>query len=77
MFKKFTVAKYATALAVPIALMGVIIPKANFLLTSYLMDKDAKKGLLPEKYLRKKVNILTEKLDSYTKKKPQMWSLYQ
>lgn len=57
MFKKFTVAKYATALAVPIALMGVIIPKANFLLTSYLMDKDAKKGLLPEKYLRKKVNI--------------------
>lgn len=54
LFKKFTAAKYATALAVPIALMGVIIPKANFMLTSYLMDKDAKKGLLPEKYLREK-----------------------
>ena len=54
LFKKFTVAKYAAALAVPISLMGFVIPKANFLLTSYLMDKDAQKGLLPEKYLRKK-----------------------
>ncbi|MCM1265923.1 MAG: hypothetical protein NC200_06960, partial [Candidatus Gastranaerophilales bacterium] len=54
LFQKFTVAKYATALAVPIALMGVVIPKANFLLTSYLMDRDAKKGLLPEKYLRER-----------------------
>lgn len=52
LFKNFTVAKYATALAIPIALMGVIIPKANFMLTSYLMDRDAKKGLLPKKYLR-------------------------
>ena len=52
LFKKFTVAKYATALAVPIALMGVVIPKLNFALTSFLMDKDAKKGLLPAKYLK-------------------------
>ena len=56
LFKKFTVAKYATALAVPIALMGFVIPKANFLLTTYLMDKDAKKGLLPEKYLKERKN---------------------
>ncbi len=53
LFKKVTVAKYATALAVPIALMGYVIPKANFALTSYLMDRDAKKGLLPAKYLKK------------------------
>lgn len=52
MFKNMTVAKYATALAVPIALMGIIIPKANFALSAYLMDRDAKKGLLPEKYLK-------------------------
>ena len=52
LFKKFTVAKYATALAVPIALMGVVIPKLNFALTSFLMDRDAKKGLLPTKYLK-------------------------
>jgi hypothetical protein len=60
LFKSFTVAKYATALTVPIALMGVVIPKANFKLTSYLMDKDAKKGLLPEKYLKNKpLNIVS------------------
>lgn len=53
LFKKVTVAKYATALAVPIALMGYVIPKVNFALTSYLMDRDAKKGLLPAKYLKK------------------------
>ena len=52
LFKKFTVAKYATALAVPIALMGVVIPKLNFALTSFLMDRDAKKGLLPTKDLK-------------------------
>ncbi len=65
LFKNFTVAKYATALAVPIALMGVIIPKANFMLTSYLMDRDAKKGLLPEKYLKNKksLNILSTEKD--------------
>ena len=65
LFKNFTVAKYATALAVPIALMGIIIPKANFMLTSYLMDRDAKKGLLPEKYLKNKksLNILSTEKD--------------
>ena len=65
LFKNFTVAKYATALAVPIALMGIIIPKANFMLTSYLMDRDAKKGLLPEKYLKNKksLNIVSTEKD--------------
>ena len=56
-------AKFVTALTVPIALMGVVIPKANFLLSSYLMDRDAKKGLLPEKYLRttntKSLNVVS------------------
>lgn len=65
LFKNFTVAKYATALTVPIALMGIVIPKANFLLSSYLMDRDAKKGLLPEKYLRngdtKSLNVISTK----------------
>jgi len=63
LFKKFTVAKYSAALALPIALMGVVIPKANFLLTSYLMDKDAKKGLLPEKYLKNRKQAGVERLD--------------
>ena len=45
--------------------MGIIIPKANFMLTSYLMDRDAKKGLLPEKYLKNKksLNILSTEKD--------------
>lgn len=67
LFKKFTVAKYATALTVPIALMGFIIPKANFALSSYLMDRDAKKGLLPEKYLKNKqkgLNIVSTEKDT-------------
>ena len=71
LFKKFTVAKYATALAVPIALMGVVIPKLNFALTSFLMDRDAKKGLLPTKYLKsnkeknnKSLNIMSTENDT-------------
>lgn len=69
LFKNITVAKYATALTVPIALMGFIIPKANFALSSYLMDKDAKKGLLPEKYLKKnkksgELNIISSEKDT-------------
>ncbi|MCD8377928.1 MAG: hypothetical protein LUB59_03975 [Candidatus Gastranaerophilales bacterium] len=71
LFKKFTTAKYVAALVIPIAFMGVIIPKVNFLLTSYLMDKDAKKGLLPEKYLKNKtggkLNIVSTDADTRTK----------
>lgn len=50
--KNLTAAKYAAAIAIPVALMGFVLPKSNFALTRYLMDKDAKKGLLPEKYLK-------------------------
>lgn len=69
LFKNVTIAKYATALAVPIALMGFIIPKANFALSSYLMDRDAKKGVLPEKYLKKNqksggLNVLSTEKDT-------------
>lgn len=67
LFKNMTVAKYATALAIPIALMGFVIPKANFALSAYLMDKDAKKGLLPEKYLKdkagQKLNLVSSEKD--------------
>lgn len=54
--KNMTVGKYAAALAIPVALMGFILPKSNFALTRYLMDKDAQKGLLPEKYLKSNKN---------------------
>lgn len=69
LFKNVTVAKYATALTVPIALMGFIIPKANFALSSYLMDKDAKKGILPEKYLKNNkkstgLNVISSEKDA-------------
>lgn len=60
LFAKLTAAKYISAIAIPAAMMGFILPKANFALTSYLMDKDAQKGLLPDKYLKNKT---TGKLD--------------
>ena len=51
--------------------MGVVIPKLNFALTSFLMDRDAKKGLLPTKYLKsnkeknnKSLNIMSTENDT-------------
>ena len=52
--KNMTVAKYTAAIAIPVALMGFVLPKSNFALTNYLLKKDAEKGLIPEKYLRDK-----------------------
>ena len=53
-FKNITAAKYTAAIAIPVALMGYVLPKSNFALTNYLMAKDAEKGLIPEKYLKDK-----------------------
>lgn len=51
LMKKLTAGKYTAAIAIPVALMGFVLPKCNFALTNYLFAKDAKKGLIPEKYL--------------------------
>ena len=51
LMKKLTAGKYTAAIGIPIALMGFVLPKANFALTNYLFAKDAKKGLIPDKYL--------------------------
>ncbi|MCR5265450.1 MAG: hypothetical protein K6E29_02520 [Cyanobacteria bacterium RUI128] len=53
-FKNMTVAKYTAAIAIPVALMGFVLPKSNFALTNFLMAKDAQKGLIPDKYLQDK-----------------------
>lgn len=67
-FRKMTVAKYSAAIAIPVALMGFILPKSNFALTNYLFKKDAEKGLIPEKYLKDKkglnLNIMTSENDA-------------
>lgn len=74
LLKNLTVSKYAAAIAIPIALMGFILPKSNFALTNYLFKKDAEKGLIPEKYLKDKkglnININTDETsvkNSYNK----------
>lgn len=53
-FKNMTVAKYTAAIAIPVALMGFVLPKTNFAITRYLFKKDAEKGLIPQKYLEDK-----------------------
>ena len=67
-FKNMTVTKYTAAIAIPVLLMGFILPKSNFALTNYLMAKDAEKGLIPEKYLKDK-SFKGEKLDIVTSEK--------
>ncbi len=54
LLKKLTVGKYTAAIAIPVALMGFVLPKANFALTRYLFNKDVQKGLIPEKYIHSK-----------------------
>ena len=54
LLKNMTVAKYTAAIALPVALMGFVLPKSNFALTNYLLNRDVKKGLIPEKYLKDK-----------------------
>lgn len=53
-FQKLTVSKYTAAIAIPVALMGFVLPKSNFALSRYLLKKDAEKGLIPDKYLKDK-----------------------
>ncbi len=48
-YKKISNRKYAAALLIPMAIMGYAIPKANFALTNYLIDKDIKNGKLKPK----------------------------
>lgn len=57
LFRKMTVGKYTAAIAIPVALMGFVLPKSNFALTNYLFKKDAEKGLIPEKYLKDKKGL--------------------
>lgn len=57
LLKKLTVGKYTAAIAIPVALMGFVLPKANFALTNVLFKRDAKKGLIPEKYLKDKKGL--------------------
>ncbi len=61
LFKKLTVGKYTAAIAIPVTLMGFVLPKTNFAITNYLFKKDVEKGLIPEKYLKdKKFNNLNK-----------------
>jgi len=46
-YKNISNRKYAIALVVPMAIMGFVLPKANFGLTKYLIGKDIKSGKLP------------------------------
>ncbi len=72
LFRKMTVAKYTAAIAIPVALMGFVLPKSNFALTNYLFDRDVKKGLIPERYLADKEKYnknLGAKLDVVTSDK--------
>ncbi len=48
-YKKTSNKKFAAALIIPMAVMGYVIPKSNFALTNYLMDKDIKSGKLTPK----------------------------
>lgn len=48
-YQKISNKKYAAALLIPMIVMGWIIPKANFALTNYLINKDIKNGKLPSK----------------------------
>lgn len=57
LFRKMTVGKYTAAIAIPVALMGFVLPKSNFALTNYLFKKDAEKGLIPQKYLLDKKGL--------------------
>ena len=56
-FKKLTVGKYTAAIALPVALMGFVLPKTNFAFTNFLLRKDAEKGLIPDKYLKDKPSL--------------------
>ena len=60
--KNMTVSKYTAAIAIPVALMGFVLPKSNFALTNYLFKKDAQKGLIPEKYLKDKDFYIEQKI---------------
>lgn len=48
-YTKLSNNKYAAALILPMIVMGLIIPKANFALTNYLIDRDIKNGKLNPK----------------------------
>ena len=48
-YKKASNKKYTAALLIPMVVMGWVIPKANFALTNYLIDKDIKNGKLKPK----------------------------
>lgn len=48
-YKKLSNRKYTAALLLPMVIMGYIIPKSNFALTNYLIDKDIKNGKLKPK----------------------------
>lgn len=53
-YKKASNKKYTAALLIPMVVMGWVIPKANFALTNYLIDKDIKNGKLKPKQEEKK-----------------------
>lgn len=46
-YSKLVSNKFIAAIAAPILAMGFILPKANYALTKYLIDKDIKSGKLP------------------------------
>lgn len=48
-YTKLSNKKYAAALILPMVVMGIVIPKANFALTNYLIEKDIKNGKLKPK----------------------------
>ena len=48
-YKKASNKKYTAALLIPMVVMGWVIPKANFALTNYLIDKYIKNGKLKPK----------------------------
>lgn len=61
-YKRLSNQKYSAALILPMAVMGLVIPKANFALTNYLIDKDIKNGKLkPKQETIKQPNISTLK----------------
>ena len=60
-YKKISNKKYSVALILPMIVMGYVIPKSNFALTNYLIEKDIKNGKLKSKGLQKEVKAIPTK----------------
>lgn len=60
-YKKLSNKKYSIALILPMIIMGYIIPKSNFALTNYLIERDIKNGKLKSKGLQQEYQTIPTK----------------